>query len=253
MPLLAGRYFFVGNMANNTFSGTTQGNAFTSTQDIEAASSYDVYSGADIKAVIHIPPNFVTEQVEESGTGQAATPDLNYSKPIVLGDIQTLTYSIYREKYPVRTIGMAYPKGFTRGPRTISGTLIFTVFNKQVLYDLMTRVSSDTSHDVSTPLIDQLPRFDITITFSNEHGAVSTMVIYGVEIISEGTTMSIEDFFTENVVQYIAQDMRPMLPDTGSMSRLATEMAPKTATDLVREKLQTDRTLDLTIKSFENI
>lgn len=222
------------------------------TQDLDYESSYDVYSGADIKAVIHVPPNFISKEVEENGTGRTETSDLNYSKPIVLGDIQTLTYSIYREKYPVRTIGMGYPKGFTRGPRTISGTIIFTVFNKQVLYDLMTRIAPDTSNDMSTPLIDQLPRFDITITFSNEHGAVSTMVIYGVEIISEGTTMSIEDFFTENVVQYIAQDMRPMLSDSDTMKRLAADMAPKTATDLVREK-DKDRTLDLTIESFERL
>lgn len=231
-------------MANNTHTGVGQptksvsaGSSFTSTTDLEYASSYDVYSGADIKAVVHIPPT------KETGQNTAEIS----SKPVILGDIQTLTYSIYREKYPVRTIGMAYPKGFTRGPRTISGTLIFTVFNKQSLYELMTRISPDTNSDLSTPIIDQLPRFDITITFSNEHGAASTMVIYGVEIISEGVTMSIEDFFTENVVQYIAQDMRPMLPDTESMSRLKGEMA-KTASDLVTAKKKADPEYGLTIE-----
>lgn len=241
-------------MADNTNTGITQTSTFTTDlqQDIDSPSGYDVYSGADIKAVIHVPPGFAAKEVPEKGTGQSSTTE-HTSKPVVLGDIQTLSYSVYREKYPVRTIGMGYPKGFTRGPRTISGTMIFTMFNKQVLYDLMARIAPDTSNDLSTPLIDQLPRFDVTVTFANEYGAASTLVIYGVEIISEGITMSIEDFFTENVVQYIAQDIRPMLPDTKAMTRLQGVGTGKTASDLVKEKLQNDPVLDRTIESFERL
>lgn len=128
----------------------------------------------------------------------------------------------------------------TRGPRTISGTMIFTMFNKQVLYDLMKRIVPDTSNDLSTPLIDQLPRFDVTVTFANEYGSASTLVIYGVEIISEGITMSIDDFFTENVVQYIAQDIRPMLPDKKTSKKLQTEIA-LSASDLMMRKRDEER------------
>lgn len=189
---------------------------YTPAGDISAEATYDVYSGADIKAIIHIPPDFITKETESA---EGDSP-VDYSKPLVLGDVQTLTYSIYREKYPVRALGMGYPKGFTRGSRTISGTIIFTMFNKQVLYDVFSRIKADTSQDVSTPLIDQLPRFDITITFANEYGAVSNIVIYGVELFSEGITMSIDDYFTENVVQYLATDIRPMLPDEEGSKRL---------------------------------
>jgi hypothetical protein len=232
-------------MANTNNNISSAAYATSLQQDIDAPSGYDVYSGADIKAVVHIPTDFlpIDKANEEQGTGQLNKTEYT-SKPAVLGDIQTLSYSIYREKYPVRTIGMGYPKGFTRGPRTISGTMIFTMFNKQVLYDLMKRIAPDTSSDLSTPLIDQLPRFDITITFANEYGAASTLVIYGVEIISEGITMSIEDFFTENVVQYIAQDIRPMLPDTETMDRLQSENIGKTASQLLGEKRVTQLTID---------
>lgn len=236
-------------MANTNNNISSAAYATSLQQDIDAPSGYDVYSGADIKAVVHIPTDFlpIDKANEEKGTGQLNKTEYS-SKPAVLGDIQTLSYSIYREKYPVRTIGMGYPKSFTRGPRTISGTMIFTMFNKQVLYDLMKRIAPDTSSDLSTPLIDQLPRFDITITFANEYGAASTLVIYGVEIISEGITMSIEDFFTENVVQYIAQDIRPMLPDTVTMDRLQSEGIGKTATDLVKAKKKAEPAYGLTIE-----
>ena len=205
---------------------------YTPTGDLSAEATYDVYSGADIKAIIHIPPSFKIEDDPES----TEDTSVDYSKPLVLGDVQTLTYSIYREKYPVRTLGMGYPKGFTRGARTISGTIIFTMFNKQVLYDVFSRIKADTSQDVSTPLIDELPRFDITITFANEYGAVSNIVIYGVELFSEGITMSIDDYFTENVVQYLATDIRPMLPDEDGSKRLSAAHALTASDLLIQEK-----------------
>lgn len=224
------------NSASKDLGVSPDSGMFTIKNDLTQPATYDVYSGADIKAIMHIPPNFLVKETEESATGKEGDSKIDYSKPLVLGDIQTLSYSIYREKYPVRSLGMGYPKGFTRGPRTISGTIIFTMFNKQVLYDVLKRIKPDTNNDLSTPLIDQLPRFDITVTFSNEYGATSSLVIYGVELFSEGVTMSIEDFFTENVVQYIAQDMRPMLPGGNSMDRVESSLAPKTATDIMKEE-----------------
>lgn len=212
-----------------------KGIEYTPVGDIAAEATYDVYSGADIKAIIHIPPDFITKETDSTD----GEPPVDYSKPLILGDVQTLTYSIYREKYPVRTLGMAYPKGFTRGGRTISGTIIFTMFNKQVLYDVFSRIKADTSQDVSTPLIDQLPRFDITITFANEYGAVSNIVIYGVELFSEGITMSIDDYFTENVVQYLATDIRPMLPDADSSKRLQISQR-LSATDVMMKGIDDD-------------
>jgi len=229
---MANRSGATGSQAPGVVTGPSISDSGTFTSKLESyPSTYDVYSGADIKAIIHIPPNFIKE---ETGTSEEELA-VDYSRPVVLGDIQTLTYSIYREKYPVRAIGMGYPKGFTRGPRTISGTIIFTMFNKQVLYDVFSRIKADTSQDVSTPLIDQLPRFDITVTFANEYGAASNLVLYGVELFSEGITMSIDDYFTENVVQYLATDIRPMLPDTDTSKRLQTEIQ-LSASDLLMQK-----------------
>lgn len=41
----------------------------------------------------------------------------------------------------------------------------------------------------------------------NEHGNGATLNIYGVSILTEGQTMSIEDIYTENTMQYIAMDI----------------------------------------------
>lgn len=130
----------------------------------------------------------------------------------VLAELQTLSISTHREKFPVRGLSSAYPRSFTRGARTIAGSMIFTVFDSNVLSEFLESHPSDyDAHNPSTTaLIDQIPPFDITVAFANELGQVSRMAIYGVEFVNEGQTMSIEDLLLENVVQYVARDYDPM-------------------------------------------
>lgn len=132
-------------------------------------------------------------------------------KALVLGDIQTLSYSVYRPAAPVFALGRTGAKGVTRGARTIAGTMIFTVFDRHVLYEYM-RVQEETRGGVFNKS-DEVPPFDITINFMNEYGHSSQMIIYGVHLMSEGQTMSIEDMITENTMEFIALDIDTMKPD----------------------------------------
>ena len=62
-----------------------------------------------------------------------------------------------------------------------------------------------------------LPPFDIIILFANEFnadhkekgqgGTLGKMIIYGVELVHDSMTMSIEDIYTEVQYQYIARDI----------------------------------------------
>jgi len=100
--------------------------------------------------------------------------------------------------------------------------LVFTVFHQHALYELLkafrsvsnTGVQGSDAHwaEYSTAIVDQLPPFDITIIGSNELGDSSAMVLYGVEIVNEGQTMSIQDMITENVMQFVARDFDPLRP-----------------------------------------
>lgn len=129
----------------------------------------------------------------------------------VLAEAQTLSLSTYRDKQAVRACGSVYPKGFTRGPREIGGSIIFTVFNEHVLARFLEAHASDfDAVRFTSAVLDQLPPVDISISFANEYGSLSRMTIYGVEFTTEGQTMSIEDLITENVVNYVARDWDPM-------------------------------------------
>lgn len=55
----------------------------------------------------------------------------------IIGELQALTYSCVREVAPVYTMGSADPRSFSRGKRGISGSLIFTQFDRDALMDEM--------------------------------------------------------------------------------------------------------------------
>jgi hypothetical protein len=143
-------------------------------------------------------------------------------KPIVFGELQTISYSIYRPTTPVYALGRINPKGVVRGQRTIAGSLIFTVFDRHVLKEIMTGYDTTSSFGFTQAdldemnknmMTDELPPFDITVTFLNEYGNSSVLNIYGVHILTEGQTMSIEDMITENTMQYLAMDIDLMTPN----------------------------------------
>lgn len=193
--------------------------------------TYSSYSGCDIVASITIP-------------------NLNL-KPYVIGSLQTVSYSIHREVSPVRVLGKINPNGFVSGPRTVAGSLIFTVFDSNLVHKIVkimkegynSRIHDTTnykSEDIlqyaskyndriydavssgSYSVMDEMPPFDITISFMNEYGNYSTLVIKGVIIVDEGQVMSIEDMITENTMSYMAHDIQ-VLSYSGKMRSLMTD------------------------------
>ena len=130
----------------------------------------------------------------------------------VLAELQTISISSFREKTPVRACGEVGVKGYTRGTRTVAGSMIFTVFDRDVLFSLLESSSFDADDNFRSAIKDQLPPMDFTILFANEAGALSRMGLYGVEFVSEAKTMSIEDIILEDVCQFVARDVDPMTP-----------------------------------------
>ena len=161
----------------------------------------------------------------------------------VLAELSTISYSIHRETFPVRSLGSVYPKDYTKGPRTIAGSFVFTVFNKHVLDELLraTRAIVSTGVADSAPdqyramspvLADQIPPFDVTIAYNNELGESSKMVIYGVQIVNEGQVTSVNDMVTENEMQYVARDIDLMSATSTRNTVSNTGVRAKTAKDV---------------------
>lgn len=125
----------------------------------------------------------------------------------VIGNISTLSYSIVQNKIPVRGLGNINAKGFVDGPRTIAGTIVFAVLDKHWMYEVYDKLKKLGVYNTDHFIADELPPFDITVSFENEYGYGSRMAIYGIHLMQEGQVMSISDILTENTYQYTALDI----------------------------------------------
>lgn len=156
----------------------------------------ETFSGCDITASISLS----TKTKNKNGKEVIS----QYNR--VIGELQTVSYSIHMDKTPVRSIGNVNAKDYVAGPRTIAGSLVFSVFNKHFAKEIIEQVNSEYKSGTAY-LVDELPPFDITLSFANEYGYRGRLVIYGVRLLNEGQVMSINDVFTENTYQFFATDL----------------------------------------------
>lgn len=140
-----------------------------------------------------------------SGTDSLAFILLPDCKPILLGSLTTISYSMYRDKKPVTLIGKVNVSGYTRGMRVIAGTMIFTLINQHLTKDLVDQVPYLSNHGKIKA--DELPLFDVMVISANEYGASTRMMIYGVDITDDAQVLSVEDLFTENTFNFVARDL----------------------------------------------
>ena len=59
---------------------------------------------------------------------------------------------------------------------------------------------------------DQIPPFDIVLTAANEFGSVATMTLVGVDILNEGSGMSIDDIVTEEQFTFVCREVKHWKP-----------------------------------------
>ena len=191
---------------------------------------YNSFTGADIVAYIHIPS-------QEALNNQAGGMPQTSAVVGVLGNIQTISYSTFREVNPVRSLGRVYADSYTRGPRTIAGTIIWTVLDQYVLAKALTYAGYDSIDGATSILADQIPPFSIVITMANEYGDVASMALYGVRIVNEGSTYSIDDMVTEQTNTFIAGDI-DLLHKGSPFKNPASSPSMKSGTSILRAAQQ---------------
>lgn len=160
---------------------------------------------------------------------------------------QSVSYSITREKAPIYILGSANPVAFSRGKRGIAGTLIMssvstdamgkmldnsefaakstdlayymtnhgTIDNYRKAYSAPggnTTQSYGSVRAVAPIYYDQLLPFDIVVMGANEYFALAQMVIYGVEILTMGSGLSIDDTSNESTFSFVAQHITRWKP-----------------------------------------
>lgn len=172
------------------------------------------FSGCDMTASIV----YSWDEVNEAQGKSKSNSVIRKFATHILGEIQTISYSIHMEKRAVRSIGNVNAKDFVMGPRTIAGSLVFAVFNRHFAKNIMQEHNAYFKKGEAF-LVDELPPFDIVISFANEYGLRSKLVIYGVRLLNEGQVMSVNDVFTENTYQFMATDVEYLNDEKTYQSR----------------------------------
>lgn len=140
-------------------------------------------------------------------------------------NMQAITTSMTSSLSAVERIGYSGPVGFTRGQKTFAGSLIFTVFDREPLYQLLNAdVVANQDFDPEFLTLDQLPPFNIVIQGQSEilgFGANGssrdrpesevTKIIVGVRLLQNGETISIDDFFLEQSHTYTSEYITPWM------------------------------------------
>lgn len=57
-------------------------------------------------------------------------------------------------------------------------------------------------------IADEIPPFDITISMANEYGKAAVMVLYGVEILNQGSQMSMDNIQSQVACTFVARRLR---------------------------------------------
>ena len=183
-----------------------------------------VFSGADLVAFI--------------------LPKADESEPMVpLRNLAALSYSIHRDKVPVRSLGTPRAKSYTLGTRTIAGTIVMINLDRAALSELLYR-QSYYDESIQVNLYDEIPPFDVMITFSNEQSGsmytqgmnaftktkltndegievmppnamekeFSLFKLTNIRLIDEGMVTGTDEAFLETTFQYVAEDIQYLKP-----------------------------------------
>lgn len=188
--------------------------------DLAAQAQGSSFSGSDITATIVMP----MPVIKPKGGPDALGPYVPRQSVLVTGEMQTITISSARSISPVRTLGTVAPQGYTRGARTIAGTMIFSNLLKDSFIEHYQQGRDNGETDFDSFFVDQIPSFSIVITAANEYGAVANSVIKGITISNFGTTMSVDDMYMESTYTYVAEEFWPFVKDSATVKRLLSEV-----------------------------
>mgnify|MGYP001211440724 CR=1 FL=1 len=178
-----------------------------------------------------------------STANREAQVSRNFFTPVKLSSMATISVSIHEAKSPVRRLGERGVNGYTRGIRTIAGTIVFLVIEDHPLRALAVKdpanLYSDLigwSRDTTTKGVGSAESMNKDISFDNKISTLisplnimlryqtevaiykdeitggvpgASMIIEGVEFVNEGIVTSVNDMVTEVVCQFVAQDIRP--------------------------------------------
>jgi len=174
------------------------------------------FTGSDISAHMVMPEP--RNQNEMLASMDIDPSDYPWPSMKHFAELETISVSSARSVFPVRRIGEHHVHAYTRGSRTIAGTMVFTSFSRDVFAEMYRMHPGDqfteSGHHSAPPFhADQLAPFHVLLQGSNEYGVAANCALINVTLTNFGTTFSIHDLKVESTYTYVAQFFTPMVQD----------------------------------------
>jgi len=170
------------------------------------------FTGCDINCFLLMPEPDNKEQV----LAAAGLRPEDYPFPALkqFAELETISISSARSVFPVRRLGEDHIHRYTRGGRSIAGTMVFTTFSRDVFAEFYRMHGSDKffGQNSSPPFfVDQIPPFHLLLSAANEYGMVANAALINVTLSNWGTTLSVHDLKIESTYTYVAQFFFPFV------------------------------------------
>lgn len=199
---------------------------WTQTEDGKLLKKLSIYKGSDYSRRLEV---FSGTDVKVTAVFPTEGKLETQKAPLTFGNIQTLSVSTTRSISPVRTLGRTNPVAYTRGARTIAGTMVFASINSDIFEQVLDVHLAENMNTIGTSLIgDVLPPFCILIQFCTENGVYGNQLLTGVTLVNYGTTYSIDDLYTEVTYSYVAQDITPIYGAIQDINSIVSKYNTKT-------------------------
>lgn len=162
------------------------------------------FTGVDISAYILMP--------KDSTVG---SDESDHAFPAIkqFAELETVSISSARSVFPVRRLGEDHVHRYTRGGRTIAGTMVFTTFSRDVFAEFYRQTDHDRFNGQSPFFVDQIPPFHLLFAAANEYGVIANAALINVTLSNWGTTLSVHDLKIESTYTYVAQFFLPFVQD----------------------------------------
>ena len=187
-----------------------------------------------------------------SGSGTHVVLEFPNLPPLHMGSLITISYNVYRDKTPVFNCGQPTVDGFAIGNKYVAGSLITAMFKEDEFskfmeeYDEYYKNTVDgntlinlSGHlkEVHTRMKDDLTSFNVHIIFTSEYTKdASRIILYDVNLVSNGQVMSIEDMATESTHQFVAKDIREQHNITNDIRSIDQSIRFKKGSAVIRRK-----------------
>ena len=194
--------------------------------------AYNSFSGCDIRATFHNKVIGTLQGISWSVTREKApiytmgNPDPRAFARGKRGIAGSLIFIQFDNHALIETLGHLQFQADVNSfkPDGLEGTMADLVAGQSSIPGslLETTNAPSTADDPSADQVaatpwfsDQIPPFDVTLSAANEYGHACIMKIYGVEILNEGSGVSIDDIVLEQQMTFIARSLSPWSRRTG--------------------------------------